>query len=79
MNATGTQLLDLINSGLARWRMAVKCRPDDVPYVLPRIVCSNLQYQAAAEIGARGGGNIAVRGGCKETPHADVLRQETGG
>ena len=43
-----------------------KGRPDDVPYVLARSVRSNLQYQAAAEIGARGGGNMAVRGKCME-------------
>ena len=41
-------------------------RPDDVPYVLARSIRSNLQYQAAAGIGARGVGNMAVRGKCME-------------
>ena len=35
-------------------------------YVLARSVRSNLQYQAVAEIGARGAGNMAVRGKCME-------------
>ena len=35
-------------------------------YVLARSVRSNLQYQAAAEIGARAGGNMAVCGKCME-------------
>ena len=43
-----------------------KGRPHDVPHVLARSIRSNLQYQAAAEIGARGVRNMAVRGKCME-------------
>ena len=43
-----------------------KCRLDDVPYVLARRTRINLQYQAAAGIGARGVGNMVVRGKCME-------------
>ena len=43
-----------------------KGRPDDVPYVLARSIRDKLQYQAAAGIGARGVGNMAVRGKCME-------------
>ena len=43
-----------------------KGHPDDVTYVLARRIRSNLQYQAAAWIGARGTGNMAVRSKCME-------------
>ena len=39
-----------------------KGRPDDVLYVLARTIRSNLQYQAAAGIGAMGAQCMAVRG-----------------
>ena len=35
-------------------------------YVLARSIRSNLQFQAAAGIGVRGAGNMAVRGKCME-------------
>ena len=41
-------------------------RPDDVPYVPARSIRSNWQDQAAAGIGVRGVGNMAVRGKCME-------------
>lgn len=39
---------------------------DDVSYALARTVRSNIQYQAAMELGAKGAGNQCKRGGCME-------------
>lgn len=39
---------------------------DNVPYVLARTVRSNIQYEAAIIVGAKGVGNQADRGECME-------------
>ena len=45
MNAIGTQLRDLINSGLTRWRMAVINESMDAAAELQRNPISKLQIQ----------------------------------
>ena len=52
--------------GVHKWQVELAHKGDNVSYALARTVRSNIQYQAAMALGAKGADNQCKRGGCME-------------